>query len=70
MRHSGESRNPEAASTAHVSLDTGFRRYDEGCPLGRHEALTFAHSKKESPADRDDGPGSMLLTLTTYRKRD
>jgi len=29
IRHSGESRNPEAACTALVSLDTGFRRYDE-----------------------------------------
>jgi hypothetical protein len=29
IRHSGESRNPEAARTAFVSLDTGLRRYDE-----------------------------------------
>jgi hypothetical protein len=28
IRHSGERRNPEAACTAFVSLDTGFRRYD------------------------------------------
>jgi hypothetical protein len=30
IRHSGESRNPEAASAAFVVLDTGFRRYDAG----------------------------------------
>ncbi len=43
IRHSGESRNPEAARTAFVALDTGFRRYDEN----------------ESPAHLEDGPGSM-----------
>ena len=29
IRHSGERRNPGAAGSVHVALDTGLRRYDE-----------------------------------------
>ena len=45
-RHSGERRNPGAAGSAHVALDTGLRRYDVMtgrfyCPAGA-EAVAAA----------------------------
>jgi len=42
IRHSGESRNPEAACTVFVILDTGFRRYDALDPLLSLAAFGFS----------------------------